>query len=152
MFFSTFSISWSSSCFHQLTVIWTTSGMIRGTLVYRSICRIPWVQEEFRRLMWSFSYCVCGWQDVNVPFENVPSLQSEHTVSDNAVPAQTQSRDMLKPVQYTCYEVVTVLSGIITAFQYFHFLFVIMTERHVPTRLLNELTTVWIFCQTVSHG
>ena len=38
-----------------------------------------------------FTYCVCGRQDVRVPSENVPSLQSEHWESASGVPVQTQT-------------------------------------------------------------
>ena len=38
-----------------------------------------------------FTYRVCGRQDVRVPSENVPSLQSEHWESASGVPVQTQT-------------------------------------------------------------
>lgn len=58
--------------------------------------------------MSSFTYCVCGWQDVNVPSENVPSLQSVHSVSLRAVPAQIQIYT-LKLLHFTYYEVISVI-------------------------------------------
>lgn len=50
------------------------------------------------------TYCVCGRQTVNVPSENVPEVQSEHSVSVAAVPVGTHmNTDTWKDMLFKSY-------------------------------------------------
>lgn len=54
------------------------------------------------------TYSVCGKQDVKDPFENVPFLQSEHTVSLFIVPAETTTTTSTTVTIKWCAEVLMI--------------------------------------------